>query len=83
MTEYRFQDAVEEIVRSTLFCAQEASDDWVPLLFLAFLCRHQATLDALSQAGFDVERFEQANQAWLSNLKAGKYTLTHFPAFKG
>ena len=69
MTEYRFQDAVEEIVRSTLFCAQEASDDWVPLLFLAFLCRHQATLDALSQAGFDVERFEQANQAWLSKAE--------------
>ena len=55
MTEYRFQDAVEEIVRSTLFCAQEASDDWVPLLFLAFLCWHQATQDALSQTGFDVE----------------------------
>lgn len=66
MTEYLFQDAVEEIVRSTLFCAQEASDDWVPLLFLAFLSRHQATLDAVSLAGFDVERFEACNRAWLS-----------------
>lgn len=66
MTEYRFQDAVEEIVRSTLFCAHESSDDWTPLLFLAFLCRHQATLDALFQAGFDVERFEEVNRAWLS-----------------